>query len=188
MSAHNKGSGPRSNMYSEDRFTNWAEYEPWGLEVQAVFKRFDSKIAKYPDFPKIIELPVLEGFIHPCSARQVEAQLRSAPEEFLQDLRAVFILSGTRKQLNCSSSVPFYYGHYWRRCIFLHPYPSGHGNLDWLRHYYLRNVLMHELGHHVDKASRDRKEREKFADKFAETYGGITEQEFFLKRDWHGWA
>ncbi len=38
MSAHSNGSGPRSNSYSKNRFTNWSEYEPWWLEVQAVFK------------------------------------------------------------------------------------------------------------------------------------------------------
>jgi len=48
MSAHSNGSGPRSNSYSENRFTNWSEYEPWWLEVQAVLKRFDGKIAKRP--------------------------------------------------------------------------------------------------------------------------------------------
>src|SRR5262245_45102181 len=94
MSAHNNGSGPRSNSYSENRFTNWSEYEPWWLEVQAVFKRFNGKIAKKPTFPKIIELSPSEGFIRPCTARSVEAQLTSCPAEFLSGSRAVFILSG----------------------------------------------------------------------------------------------
>jgi hypothetical protein len=47
--------------------TNWSEYEPWWLEVQAVFKRFDRKFAKRPAFPKIIELPPLAGFVKLCS-------------------------------------------------------------------------------------------------------------------------
>src|SRR6187399_1557697 len=99
MSAHNNGSGPRSNSYSKNRFTNWSEYEPWWLEIQAVFKRFDGRIAKKPAFPKVIELPILLGFIRPCAARRVEARLRSVPSESLVGLRAVFILSGTKKQL-----------------------------------------------------------------------------------------
>src|ERR1700740_2767633 len=99
MSAYDNGSGPRSNRYSEDRFTNWSEYEPWWLEIQTVFKRFDDKIAKYPKFPKIIELQPLDGFIRPCTAQDVEAQLTNCPASFLDGLRAVFILSGTRKQL-----------------------------------------------------------------------------------------
>lgn len=99
MHAHHGSSGPRSNAYSRIKFTNWAAYRPWSLEIKAVWKRFDSKIAKHPSFPKIIELPVLNGFIRPCRAGQVEAQLRSCPQEFLKDLRVVFILSGTMKQL-----------------------------------------------------------------------------------------
>src|SRR3954463_7326776 len=99
MSGHTNGSGPRSNKYSENRFTNWADYQPWWLEVQAVFKRFDGKIAKHPRFPKVIQLAPFEGFIRPCWAKDVETQLDRCPAEFIEDLRAVFILSGTRKQL-----------------------------------------------------------------------------------------
>src|SRR4051812_33920436 len=108
MSADSNRSGPRSNRYSENRFTNWSEYEPWWLEVQSVFKRFDSRIAKHPKFPKIIELEPLDGFIRPCTAQEVEAQLRNCPEKFLKALRAVFIMSGTRKQLKrYNSSIAF---------------------------------------------------------------------------------
>jgi hypothetical protein len=59
LSAHNNGSGPRSNSYSQDKITNWSEYEPWWLEIRAVLKRFDGRIAKKPAFPKVIELPIL---------------------------------------------------------------------------------------------------------------------------------
>jgi hypothetical protein len=171
MSAHNNGSGPRSNSYSEDKFTNWSEYEPWWLEIQAVFKRFDDRIAKKPAFPKIIELPILFGFIRPCTARQIEAQLRSVPSEFLVGLRAVFILSGTKKQLKSWGTDTTFYGHYWRACIFLHAYPFGRSNLDWLSRFYLRNVLIHELGHHVDSVNTTRKDREAFAERFAKIHG-----------------
>ena len=171
MSAHDHGSGPRSNRYSESRFTNWADYEPWWLEIQAVFKRFDGRIAKHPSFPKIIEFQPLDGFSRPCHAADVEAQLRTCPDQFLEDLRAVFILPGTRKQLRSYYSLMAYYGHYWRRCIFLHPYPFGRMNLDRLHRFYLRNVLMHELGHHVDVVNTTRKHRERFAIQFAEIHG-----------------
>lgn len=171
MSAHHGSSGPRSNAYSASKFTNWAEYEPWWLEIQAVWKRFDRKIARNPSFPKVIELPVIEGFIRPCRADQVEAQLRSCPQEFLKDLRAVFILSGTVKQLKCWRGEKPFVGHYWRRCIFLHAYPFGHASLTWLEQYFLRDVLMHELGHHVDQWNETYEQREKFADDFARKHG-----------------
>src|SRR5882724_5278910 len=158
MSAHNNGSRPRSNSYSESRFTNWSEYEPWWLEIQAVFKRFDSRIAKRPAFPKIIEFAPLEGFIHPCSVKEIEAQLLTVPPEFLKGLRAVFLLSGTAKQLKSWSGLQvFFYGHYWNSCIFLHAYKFGRAELNSLRRFYIRNVLMHELGHHVDRKNLTKK-------------------------------
>jgi hypothetical protein len=166
MSAHSNGSGPRSNRYSENRFTNWSEYEPWWLEVQAVFKRFDGKIAKNPKYPKIIELKPLEGFIRPCSAKEVEAQLSNCPAEFLEGLRAIFILSGTKRQLKSYDSLACY-GYYWRCCVFLHAYPYGQAELNSLRRYYLRSVLMHEIGHHLDLVNTSAKDCERFAEKFA---------------------
>ena len=171
MNAHSNGSGPRSNSYSENRFTNWSEYEPWRLEIQAVFKRFDGKIAKRPAFPKIIELPILDGFIKPCSAGEVESQLTRCSPDFLEGLRAVFILSGTKKQLKSWGSATTFYGHYWRKCVFLHAYPFGRSELVSLRRFYLRNVLMHEIGHHLDTRNITRKDREKFANQFASTHG-----------------
>lgn len=170
MSAHNNGSGPRSNSYSESRFTNWSEYEPWSLEVQAVYKRFDNRIAKRPTFPKVIELKPLEGFIRPCSAKEVEAQLMNYPADFLKELRAVFILSGTTKQLKSWESGNSYLGHYYERCVFLHAYPFGRANLNWLRRYYLRNVLTHEIGHHVDTWNETSKGKERFAHWFEREY------------------
>jgi len=171
MSAHNGGSGPRSNRYSEDKFTNWSEYEPWWLEVQAVFKRFDGRIAKRPKFPKIIELNPLEGFLRPCTARQVDAKLRNCPPEYLEDLRAVFILSGTNKQLKSRGGARAFFGHYWNCCVFLHPVPFAvRADISWLYRFYLDDVLIHELGHHQDIWNKTRKDRERFAERFARTH------------------
>jgi hypothetical protein len=171
MSAHSNGSGPRSNSYSENRFTNWSEYEPWWLEVQSVFKRFDGRIAKNPKFPKVIQLEPLDGFIRPCTAGEIETQLRNCPAKFLEGLRAVFILSGTRKQLKSYHRFTAFYGHYWRGCVFLHAYPFGRADLNWLHRFYLRNVLMHEIGHHLDSRNTTHKDRERFAEQFAEKHG-----------------
>ena len=171
MSAQNQGSGPRSNSYSKNKFTNWAEYEPWWLEIQAVFKRFDGRIAKRPSFPKVIELKALDGFIRPCSQKEVEAQLLRCPPEFLKGLRAVFILSGTTKQLKSWRPGMVFYGHYWNACVFLHAYPFGHARLEPLRDFYLRVVLMHEIGHHNDSKNVTREARERFAERFARVHG-----------------
>jgi len=171
MSAHDSGSGPRSNSYSKNRFTNRSEYEPWWLEVQAVFKRFDGKIARRPVFPKVIELSPYEGFIRPCTAGEVEAQLAKCSPDSLIGLRAVFILSGTAKQAKSWQRANAFFGHYWRRCVFLHAYPFGRADLVWLRRFYVRDVLMHEIGHHVDSRNTTRKDRERFAEEFAKKHG-----------------
>lgn len=171
MSAHNGGSGPRSNSYSESRFTNWSEYRPWWLEVQAVYKRFDGRIAKKPAFPKVIDFEPLEGFIRPCTALQAELQLRKCPADSLKGLRAVFILRGTKKQLKSWGVGRTFYGHYWNCCVFLHAYPFGLSELNSLRRFYYRDVLMHEIGHHVDTWNTTRKDRERFAERFARTHG-----------------
>jgi hypothetical protein len=139
--------------------------------VQAVFKKFDGKIAKHPRFPKVIQMAPYEGFIRPCWAKDVETQLSRCPSEFLEDLRAVFILSGTRKQLQSWGRVKTVYGTYWQRCVFLHAYPFGQADLNDLHRYYLRNVLMHEIGHHMDTLNVSEKDRERFAEQFAEVHG-----------------
>jgi hypothetical protein len=139
--------------------------------MQAVFKRFDGRIAKRPAFPKIIQLEPLKGFIKPCTAKEVEAQLTSCSPDFLKGLRAVFILSGTVKQLKSWRGAPWFYGHYWNSCVFLHAYPFGRADLNWLRRFYLRDVLMHEIGHHLDLHNVTRKDRERFAEEFAQKYG-----------------
>ena len=40
-----------------------------------------------------------------------------------------------------------------------------------LRRFYLCDVLMHEIGHHIDKQRRSQRKREKFAEWFALRYG-----------------
>ena len=160
-------------MYSEDRCTNWTEFDPAWAEALAVYKRFDGRISKNPDFPKIIALPTLEGFLRPCSLDQVESKLREIRPEYIEGLRAVFILGGTQKQLKSWGSSVTTYGHYWRSCIFLHAYPSEGRRLNptQLRTYFIRNVLVHEIGHHVDQHYTTTKERERFAEAFAKEYG-----------------
>ena len=64
-----------------------------------------------------------------------------------------------------------FYGHYWRSCVFLHAYPFGWADLDCVRRFYLRNTLMHEIGHHVDSQNTTTKDREQFAERFARING-----------------
>lgn len=167
MSAHMGGSGPRSNAYSESKLTNWAVYHPFHAEVSAVYKRFDGRLPAEPAFPHIISLPPLKpDFIHPCDRSQVEWRLRKLNPDHIAGLRAVFLLSGTRKQQSCWNSALGCYGTYWRSCIFLyaHLFGVGYSYIDRLRDFYLDDVLVHEVAHHVDRFRDNSKgDKESFA-------------------------
>lgn len=152
MSAHLQGSGPRSNAYSENKFTNWAVFDPFSLEVEAVLARFDKRIAKNPKTPRIVVLPPSADFQKPCNEAQILHQLTRVHSEYLHDLRAIFVLSGTKKQLLTWRSSVAIAGCYWRKCIFLFAYPwIGRMNLDAIARFYLDDVLLHEIGHHFDR-------------------------------------
>lgn len=167
-------SGPRSNSYSKSKLTNWTKFDPFGLEVEAAYKRFDGRIAKKPGFPKVVVLPASEEFIHPCRAGHIVSKLNRIPSEFVEGLRAVFLLQGTKKQLKTWNSSVACFGCYWRSCVFLHALPrvKWGGNLDSNREFFMRDVLIHEIGHHVDNRTHvNSKTREGFANWFAKEHG-----------------
>jgi len=169
MSAFNHGSQSRANAYSENRCSNFTSFDPWWSEIQKVYERFDKKIARCPDFPKVVELPPSAGFLAPCHKKQIEAKLETFAEGLLTGLRAIFILPGTKKQLRAWNSSPTCYGQYWNSCVFLHAHPVNLGtfNLDSLRDFFLHDVLVHEIGHHLDdRKSATTKESETFAETF----------------------
>ena len=166
MSAHFQSSGPRGNAYSESKFTNWTVYDPFFAECRAVFKQYDARISKSPKFPHIIAVkPQLSEFIHPCKRADIRAKLKQMPASSYEGLRAVFILSGTRKQQTSWRSKLGCYGMYWNSCVFLFPYlylhTWYHYTFDDLRQFYLNDVLVHEIAHHIDRnriAPKDKSE------------------------------
>lgn len=172
MNAHSKSSGPRSNAYSESKFTNWALYDPFFAEARSAYKRFDQRLPAHPTFPRVVALPLLApDFIHPAKRTEVEQRLRRMPPEHLIDLRAVFLLGGTRKQQHSWTSSLGCYGMYWRECVFLcaHPFELGYHNLDSIRALYLDDVLVHEVAHHIDRfRATDYATKERFAHAFVQ--------------------
>lgn len=171
MSAHFKGAGPRSNLYSQSRYSNWTPYNPFYAEGIAAYHRFQNRLPKSPAFPRIVSLPPLPGFIHPCNREQVESRLAKMPPAHLEGLRAVFLLAGRRKQERSWYSDLACYGFYWNDCVFLcaHPFNLGGHNLDSIRDYYLDDVLVHEVGHHVDRErNAPERKKENFANGYAE--------------------
>lgn len=168
MSAHFQSSGPRSNAYSESKLTNWTKYDPFFAEARAALKQFDGRISRVPIFPHIIVIkPQVPDFIHPCERVEIKKRLELMPQGSRKDLRAVYLLGGTRKQEKSWRSKLGCYGMYWKSCVFLfaHPFqlPSGY-TLDDLRNFYLDDVLIHEVAHHIDRERMsDRKAKENFA-------------------------
>lgn len=133
-------------------------------------KRIARRVPQQPGRPHVVALPPHSEFIHPCRREEIELVLRNLPASLLAGLRAVVLLSGTHKQLRVWNSQLRCWGCYDRlaACIFLHAYPRGHwSNLDVLRDFYLKDVLLHEIGHHVDRhRKRDTKTAEGFANSF----------------------
>ncbi len=169
MSAHYKRSGPKSNLY--DRDSGWNDYNPFYAEGIAAYERYEDRLPQDPSFPRIVTLPLLSGFMRPCNREQVKSRLEKMPAAHLEGLRGVFLLGGRRKQERSWYSNLACYGFYWNDCVFLcaHPFNLGGHNLDSIRDYYLNDVLVHEVGHHVDR-ERDapEKKKENFANGFAE--------------------
>ena len=168
MSAHFQSSGPRSNAYSESKFTNWTVYDPFFAEARAVLKRFDGRISLVPKFPHVIVIkPQSPEFIQACTRANIRWRLERMPEDSRKDLRAVFLLAGTRKQERSWLSKLGCYGMYWNSCVFLFAHPfklPWHYTLDDLRSFYLNDVLVHEVAHHIDRGRiADKQTKEGFA-------------------------
>jgi hypothetical protein len=172
MIAHFQSSGPRSNAYSESKFTNWALYDPFFAEARSAYKRFGDRLASQPAFPRVVALPPLApDFIHPAKRTEVLQRLHRMPPEHLVGLRAVFLLAGTRKQQRSWRTSLGCYGIYWRDCVFLcaHTFHLGDHNLDSIRALYLDDVLVHEVAHHVDRfRAADHDTKEGFAHAFVQ--------------------
>jgi hypothetical protein len=175
MSAHFQSSGPRGNAYSESKFTNWTEFHPFHAEGRAAYKRFDQRLPARPAFPRIIRLPPFKpDFFHPVDPSQVKWRLSCMPASHLEGLRAVFILGGTRKQQRSWYGSLRCYGFYWRECVFLCAYPNGlmRHDRDWLRDFFLDDVLVHEVAHHLDRfRDANYSTKEAFAYGFVERHG-----------------
>lgn len=175
MSSHFQSSGPRSNAYSESKFTNWALYDPFFTEGGTAYKRFDKRLSSKPAFPRIVALPPQSpDFIHAACRAEIERRLLRMPAEHLTGLRAVFLLAGTRKQQRSWTSSLGCYGFYWRECIFLcaHPFELGRHNRDSIRDFYLDDVLVHEVAHHIDRHRRAAYDtKESFANAFVQQQG-----------------
>lgn len=191
-------------MYSENKFSNWARFDPYAAEAKRVSEECkpSATIRLGPDqVLPIYELPLYRGFVRPFSAADVRQILADVPAKYLHGLTAVFLLGGSAKQLR--SRRINRYGMYSSGRIYLCPIPTSSlvrhldhppkpsvareytrfgavlsqvsGNwvlrlsIENLRMFILYDVLLHEIGHHVERWLRGRRSNsESFANWFAE--------------------
>ncbi len=149
---------------------------------------------------RIITQPAGEGFRHILTAEQVRDRLSLVPQHFLEGLDVIQLSRMTRKKqlmpcygLQWGTSLYLYpleesleewfptpplpnvvnetkmYGGIWDE-----PWPGTY-RLTWtedtVTDFYLNNILIHELGHHVDKRNTNAVKRERYAEWFAIEYG-----------------
>lgn len=214
MSGLKRGSGERSNSYSESKYTNWSQYNPFDLEISVLPKNLHPtiEIVAGKGVVPIYVRDLHADFIRPVEAEDVRELLSRVPSNFLHSLDGVYLLGGTSKQIRTAKKLLRYgcysrqYSRYGRGQIYLHAFPrqwlsdywkqrpkptiveqytrmgaewkqdSSGWRLEFnessLRRFYLFNVLLHELGHHVDKRvwNRDSKSAERYAEWFAQEY------------------
>jgi hypothetical protein len=202
MAGNARGSGQRSGLYSDQRFTNWSTHDPYWSEVETLPRKMRprTEVSRGPEEPLgIFDRPLAEGFVRPWSIEDVASVLRAIPEHFLTGLTGVFLLGGTTRQRSLKRLT---YGIYNSNQIFLfalpermleqnlskmpkpnvaHAYtkfgvtitPSDKGGAKLrfdsvsLRSYLLYDVLLHEVGHHVDREHRS-DDAERYATWFAD--------------------
>lgn len=125
MSGLKRGSSERSNRYSESKYTNWARYNPFDLEISTLPSELKPEInieigaAIVPVYVRNLH----SDFIRPIEAEDVRELLSSVPSDFLNSLHGIYLLGGTFKQLRASKKR-FRYGCYGSSGrIYLYAFP-----------------------------------------------------------------
>jgi len=133
-------------------------------------------------------------YFHPVSPYEITEKLEEIPVEFLKGLKAIRLCSITRKKkifyrfgmylseniylypfsndlkLAISDSKPkpsmtIEFEKFCGKWVFENGFWYLEFDKDSLKNFYLNNVLIHEIAHHYDRASKE-KDRESFADNF----------------------
>jgi len=128
-SSGNRG-GPRSGLYSSQRFTNWSPHDPNWSDAQAMPAglRPSSEVARSEGPLGIFERALSPGFSRPWTAEEVAEVLRGVPAHFLSELEGVFSMAGTTKQRRLQVLT---HGMYYRNRIYLFPVPSERMAKGW---------------------------------------------------------
>lgn len=125
--------GERSNVYSESKFTNWARFDPFDLEINSISDKLrPESIFKIRDDEeiKIYSLEVQTGFVRPFHPQDINEYLEKMPEEFVNGIKGIYLLGGTKKQKKASFGSLFRYGCYSGSKIYLHAFPENRMTLS----------------------------------------------------------
>lgn len=124
MSGLKRGSGERSNRYSESKYTNWCRYNPFDLEISALPDdlRSELNIETGTALVPVYKRDLHTDFMRPVEPEDVRDVLCRVPSDFLNSLRGIYLLGGTSKQLRASKKR-FRYGCYGYGRIYLYAFP-----------------------------------------------------------------
>jgi hypothetical protein len=194
-------SGPRSNMYSGSKLSNWSRYNPWGMEIDKALQKLPKSSHKL----QIHKFPVHSDFMLPLDIEDVKTALEKLGPDVANNLKTILLLSGTTKQKSFGRGARFGLYSKDRGLIAIHALPKHlqimqfkHGLSPAKRHEYTRagaifkspdtvifddaavrrflldDVLLHEIGHHLDRenfTTKSNKKAEGFAEWFATEHG-----------------
>lgn len=140
--------------------------------------------------------PAGKGYVHVLNEADIRFRLAELPPHLLNHVSCIVLPRMTRKR-----KLFNIYGMQWAESIYLYPMPvdlrvgDSHALLpahvaearqfdaeveegpviQWtpetIRHYYLENILIHELGHTLDQRNTSDKDREAYAEAFARKWG-----------------
>jgi hypothetical protein len=196
--------GIRSGSWSKSKYTNLRSYDPWDLEVSAALTKIEQKLDNHegilfqqlhthPSFVsplKLLDVKIMVGKLPAKFVESLEAivllggtnkQLKSSNLTYgVYFSNKIFIHAFPKKRLEMiysSIPKPSALNEYRRAGATLEKHQSGlriRFDRDALKTFFERDVLLHEIGHHIDRANRDSKSYKKsegFADWFATHYG-----------------
>lgn len=199
-----RNGGVRAGSWSTSKYTNSRSYDPWDLEVSTVHSKINRKLhphkgiffyqaPTHPNFISPLKIADTKAIVEKLPAEFVQdleaIVLLGGTNKQLKSLwlrygvyfsNKIFIHAFPKQRLVRTYShipKPSILNEYRRAGAKMEERKSGFTvsfDRSALRTFFERDVLMHEIGHHVDRenyASKTEKKTEGFADWFATNYG-----------------
>ena len=194
-------SGPRSNAYSASKYSNWSRYNPWDMEIDSALQRLPKKagglqIVKFSvhaDFIMPLEIGDVEkalADLGPDAIQDLDIILllsgttrqknfgRGARFGLYSPNRALIAIHAFPKKLQTMQFKrglsPAVQHEYVRTGAVFNSPDTVTLDEAAVRRFLLDDVLLHEIGHHLDRynfASKSSKKAEGFAEWFATENG-----------------